>query len=200
MKSYIQIDGKYLGTLLYFKDAAGRGCIKLSFGNKIGGFVKMTDVPSTMPVPLKLTDPMSLDISYKFADSLLEVKKIINGKIEREFYKIPLPISNYLFIVRIKDWKTLDDAELSDNPLVLTPPSATNPSVAVTFSFLGENSLPFQAPQYQCPMGMRPTDLPESPLNKFCIGIGEDANPDPVNGFNLMVSYPISKNEDLHLL
>ncbi len=182
-KSYIQIYNKYLGTLLHFKDIIGRGCLKLSFKNKIDGFVKMTDIPTTLPVPTKLTDPMSLDISYKFQDSLLEVKKLINGKIEREFYKIPLPISNYLFIIRIKDWHLLDDVEQSDNPLVLTPPSD---SVAITFSFTADNGLPFQTPQYYCVEGMGAINLPEMPLGQFCIGIGEDKNPDPDNDFLLM--------------
>lgn len=180
-----------MGTLLYFQDRANRGCLKLSFKNKIDGFVKMTDVPTTMPVPVKLTDPMGLDISYKFQDSLLEVKKIIGGKIEREFYKIPLPISNYLFIVRIKDWHLLDDAEVSDSPLTLTPP---DDSVAITFSFCGENCLPFQAPQYHCTAGMGTISLPESPLNQLCIGIAEDVNPDIINDFNLMIPYPKETN------
>lgn len=186
VKSYLQINDKYLGTLLYFKDSADRGCLKLSFKNKIDGFVKMTDVPTTLPVPVKLTDPMSLDVSYKFQDSLLEVKKIIDGKTEREFYKIPLPISNYLFIIRIKDWHLLDDAEPSDSPLVLVPPSD---SVAITFSFAGANGLPFQAPQYRCVDGMGAISISE-PLSDFCIGIAIDENPDPDNGFLLQIPFP----------
>ena len=189
IKSHLLVQDKYLGSLLYFKDAAGRGCLKLAFGNKIEGFVKSTDVPTTLPVPLKLEVPMSLDVSYKFEDSLLEVKKLIDGKIEREFYKVPLPVENPLFIIKVKDWHTLDDDKASDSPLVLTPPSA-NPSVAIIFTFLGENGLPFKPPQYDCPEGMGTIDLPEQPLDKFSIGIAEDPNNASTNGFEILIPYP----------
>jgi hypothetical protein len=195
IKSHLLIGNKYLGSLLYFKDAEGRGCLKLSFKNQIAGFVRGTDVPTTLPVPLKRTDPTNLDISYKFPDSLLEVKEIVNGKTERSFYNVPLPISNVLFMIRIKDWHTLDDDQPKPNPLVLTPPTSTN-SVAVIFSFLGENGLPFTGGGHT-PPGMHPIDLPESPLNAFCIGIAEDSNNASSNGFELMV--PLPKTEESKL-
>ncbi len=142
-----------------------------------------------MPVPIKRTDPTTLDISYKFPDSLLEVKEIVNGKTERAFYDVPLPISGILFMIRIKDWQVLDDDQPKPNPLVLTPPTNTN-SVVIMFSFLGENGLPFTAGGYQPAEGMGMIDLPESPLNKFCIGLAEDPNSNSANGFELMVPFP----------
>ena len=83
IKSHLLIGNKFLGSLLYFKDASGRGCLKLSFKNKIADFVVGSDVPTTLPAPAMLTDPITLDVSYKFEDSLLEVKKMLNGKPDR---------------------------------------------------------------------------------------------------------------------
>lgn len=186
IKSHLLIGNKYLGSLLYFKDAQGRGCLKLSFKNKIADFNKGTDVPTTLPVPAPLTDPVSLDISYKFQDSLLEVKKIVNGKTEREFYKVRLPIETCLFLIRLKDWQTLDDAEPSVSPLVLTPPKPSG-SVAVVFSFLGENGQPIAPKEYHCLMGT--IDLPESPLKTFCIGIADDPTHTDSNGFLLQIPF-----------
>ena len=191
-KSHLLIQNKFLGALLYFKDKDGRGCLKLSFKNKIAGFVKSTDVGTTMPVALKLDDPISLDVSYKFQDSLLEVKKIVNGKIEPEFYKIPLPISGYLFFIKIKDWRLLDDVPQSNNALVLTPPTGSI-SVVIIFSFADLNGLPSKPPQYDCPIGMGAIDLPENHLNQFFIGIAEDPDNSSANGFNLYVPFPPEK-------
>jgi len=189
IKSHRLIGNKYLGSLLYFKDAQGRGCLKLSFKNKIADMTRGTDVPTTLPVPAKRTDPTTLDISYKFQDSLLEVKEIVNGKTERAFYKVMLPMSGVLFMIRIKDWQALDDDQPKPSPLVLTPPTNTN-SVVVIFSFLGENGLPFTAGGYKPVEGMGTIDLPESPLNTFCIGLVEDPNNTSANGFELVVPLP----------
>lgn len=187
IKSHLLIQDKFLGALLYLKDSKCRGYIKLSFMNKIGGFVKGTDIPTTMPVPVKLDEPMRLDVSYKFQDSLLEVKKIIKGKVEPEFYKIPLPVKDCLFIIKIKDWKLLDTAQNAECPLILTPPEGSS-SVAIIFSFLGENGPPYKPQEYDCDMGV--IDVPESPLNKFCIGIAKDSNNTSSNGFELCIPFP----------
>jgi len=159
--------------------------LKLSFKNKIADFVKGTDVPTTKPIPVKINNLIQLDISYKFKDSLLEVKKIIGGKPEREFYKIPVPVSTSLFILQIKNWHLLDDAEPSISLLVLTPPSQCN-GVAIVFSFLGANGNPIAPKEYSSPMGT--IDLPESGLNKFCIGIVEDKNNNEAN--SLIIKLP----------
>ena len=140
-------------------------------------------------MPIKRTNPTTLDISYKFPDNLLEVKEIVNGKTERAFYKVPLPVSGVLFMIRIKDWQTLDNDQPKPNPLVLTPPTNTN-NVVIIFSFLGENGLPFTAGGYQPTEGMGTIDLPESPLNMFCIGLAEDPNNNSANGFELVVPLP----------
>lgn len=192
-KSHLLIQDKFLGTLLYFKDKDARGCLKLSFKNKITNFTKSADVPTILPVPSKLDNPMRLDVSYKFQDSLLEVKKIIDGKVEPEFYKVPLPISNVLFFIQIKNWHLLDVAKPSNSPLILTPPSQ-NSSVVIIFSFLGTNGLPFTAKNYVCPNGMGTIDLPETPLSKFCIGIADDTDDTDENGFKIGIPFPPASN------
>lgn len=189
IKSRLLIGGKYLGSLLYFKDAEGRGCLKLSFKNKIADFNVGSDVPTTLLALPKETDPITLDVSYKFPDSLLEVKKMVDGKPDpdRAFYKITLPVTTCLFLIRIKDWHLLDDATPSTSPLVLTPPSASN-SVVVVFSFLGANGQPIAPKEYNTMMGT--VDLPEDPLKTFCIGIADDPNNTDPNGFLLQIPFP----------
>ncbi|HET8581268.1 MAG TPA: hypothetical protein VFL98_02265 [Candidatus Paceibacterota bacterium] len=194
IKSHLTIGNKFLGSLLYFKDANGRGHLKLSFKNKIAGFNKGTDVPTTLPVPVQSPDPVSLDVSYKFPDSLLEVKKVAGGKTEREFYNVPLPVSNLLFMIRIKDWHLLDDDQPAPNPLVLAPPDGSK-SVAVIFSFLGANGLPFVPTGYVCPQGMGTISVPESPLNTFCIGIAADPSNQSANGFQVQIPFPKAEQD-----
>ena len=186
IKSRLLIGNKYLGSLIYFKDADGRGCLKLSFKNKIADFNVGSDVPTILPAPAKLTDPITLDVSYKFQDSLLEVKKMVNGTPDPAFYKITLPVTTCLFLIRIKDWRLLDDATPSKSPLVLTPPSQSN-SVAVIFSFLGANGQPIAPKEYSTIMGT--IDLPEDPLKTFCIGIADDPTNNDPNGFLLQIPF-----------
>ena len=187
VKSHLLIHDRFLGALLYLKDKKGRGYLKLSFKNKIDGFVKGTDIPTNLPVPIKLDQPINLDVSYKFQDSLLEVKKVVGGKIQPEFYKIPIPIENCLFIIKIKDWHILDIAQQPDRPLVLTPPNGSR-SVAIIFTFLGQNGLPFKPKEYDCLMGV--VDLPEKPLDKLCIGIADDPTNTSVNNFEIYIPFP----------
>ena len=186
IKSHLLIENKFLGSLLYFKDKKGRGCLKLSFKNKIANFAKWSDVPTTQPTLLELKNPISLDISYKFIDSLLEIKKIVDGKIIPEFYKIPIPISTPLFIIKIKKWHLLDDSKNSKNPLVISYNSQCE-NVAVVFSFIGANGQPIAPKEYSMLMGT--IDLPEQDLNKFCIGIAEDKNNNYEKDFIIEIPY-----------
>jgi hypothetical protein len=188
IKSHLLIQDKFLGALFYTSDKEGRGYLKLSFKNKIAGFNKGTDIPTTLPVPVKIDEPIGLDVSYKFQDSLLEVKKVVSGKIQPEFYLVPLPVTNCLFIIRIKDWHLLDTAQNPESPLVLTPPNSNG--VAIVFSFLGANGLPFKPEGYDFPMGIGMIDLPETPLNKFCIGIAEDTKNTEADSFVIQIPFP----------
>jgi hypothetical protein len=173
IKSRIIVGDKYLGNLFYNKDSAGRGYLKFSFKNKIANFVKSTDIPNKFPTPLKLDVPISLEVSYKFKDRLLEIKKLVNKKTEREFYKISVPVQSCLFILRVKDYTLYDQYSKKENLLILDPPHNGNKSIAIIFSFLGEHGSPFTHPDYNCGlMGM--IDLPENELSNLCIGIAED--------------------------
>jgi hypothetical protein len=189
IKSHLLIQDKFLGALLYLKDKKGRGYLKLSFKNKIEGFIKGTNISTTLPVPARLDQPISLDVSYKFPDNLLEVKKIVNGKIKPEFYKAPMPIESCLFIIKLKDWQQLDTATQPENPLVLTPPSQSG-RIAIVFSFLGTNGQPYKPEEYDFPQGMGVIDIPENPLDKFCIGIAEDPKNTSINGFEICIPFP----------
>lgn len=192
IKSHLLIENKLLGALLYFKDKKGRGCLKLSFKNKIANFVKYSDVPTIMPTPLELKNAISFDISYKFVDNLLELKKVINGKTVREFYSIFIPISTSLFIVKIKNWHLLDDAESYENSLVI-PYNGQGNDVAIIFSFLGVDGKPIAPKEYSMLMGI--VDLPERDLNKFCIGIAEDKNNNYEKNFIIEIPYPLKNNK-----
>lgn len=187
IKSRLLIGSKHLGDLFYDKDRQGRGYLKLSFRNKIAGFVRGTDVPSASLAPLPLMESVRLELSYKFAEDLFSVKKIYDGRRpEYEFYKIPVPPQTCLFLLRIKDWTHLEDSDPSHSPLTLTPPST--PSVALIFSFLNEDGAPLSPPEYS-DMMMGCIALPEAVLNRFCIGIAPDSNNRETN--NIMIAFPM---------
>jgi len=174
IKSHLLVQDRFIAALLYFKDKNGRGHLKLSFKNKLQGFTKGTDLRTTLPVPAKLNIPIGIDVSYKFLDSLLEVKKIVDHKIEREFYDVVLPIQTCLFVVKIKDWKSLDISTAAKNPLILDPPT-DDKGIAVVFSFLNNEGRPVTPKEYSSLMGV--IDLPETfPMNKFCIGVSGDSS------------------------
>lgn len=127
---------------------------------------------------------VGLDISYKFRDSLLEVKKVSEGKVIREFYAVPLPMKACLFTLQLRDWEMLDVCTNPPEwPLSLTPSGPSN-SVVVIFSFLGPEGLPLKPPQYDCPI-MRSIELPEEVNNSFWIGIAGDPNPSLTHDFVL---------------
>lgn len=187
IKSHLLINDRLLGALLYFKDKEDRGCLKLSFPYEIANFKKGIDIPTTKPVLLESKDSITLDISYKFNDSLLEIKKIINKKVEPEFYPIPIPFSTALFILKIKDWHILDAIESPKQPLGLIYPNQCN-SVAIIFSFLGIDGRPIAPKEYAKPI-MGTIDLPESNLNKFCIGITEEKNYKEESNFIIVLPF-----------
>jgi hypothetical protein len=193
IKSHLLIGNRFLGTFFYDKDVVSRGYFKLSFANKIMGFVTGSDVMTTLPVLPKLTTPVHLELSYKFEDSLLEVEKIISGKKERAFYDVKIPISSCLFYIRIKQWQSLDVAQYPENPLVLDP-STKGDSVAIIFSFIGPNGKPF-SPGYDCLMGM--IDIPENPLKRFCIGIAADDGSTNPNDISVYIPLPSHKTDAL---
>lgn len=190
IKSRFLIGSKHLGDLFYDKDAIGRGYLKFAFKNLIADFVKSSDVLTTMPAVLKLNEPIKLELSYKFQDDFFSIKKVYKGKKpDYEFHKISLPPKTCLFYLRIKDLDLLYNVEdPSENPLILTPPNGQN-SVAIVFSFLGDNAQPLSPPEYS-DMLMGCIDLPEKNLNKFCIGIAPDSQNNELN--NIIIMFPMS--------
>ncbi len=188
IKSRLLLGNKHLGALFYDKKGDGRGYLKLSFKNKIAGFVKGSDVPTTMPASLKLEEPVKIELSYKFNDNLFSVKKIIDGrKPAYEFYKVSVPPQTCLFYLRIKDWHLLDDASHSPNPLVLNLSGNCN-SIAVIFSFLDKNERPLSPPEYSDTL-MGCIDLPEKKLKRLCIGVAPDPNNNESN--NIVIMLPL---------
>jgi hypothetical protein len=178
-KTQIILEGnKLLGSLLYFQDSKGRPCLKLSFKNKIApAKLWAIDKSTGAKKDLKDTpDEHSLDISYKFTDSVLEIKSEIPGtKPSGTFIDVPLPPLSYLFLIRIKDWHDLSEVIPEKNHLLLTPP--TNASqIAVFFSFTGTDGKPFLDPEYNTEFGRTIIfNIPHpAPLDKLWIGIVED--------------------------
>ncbi len=190
LKSHILLGSKLLGSLFYFKDTEGRSSLKLSFKNKLGSFTMWADsehLKNKLALPAS-NEEVSFDLSYKFADNLLEVKRQIGIKIERHFHKIPFPPKNYLFILKIKDWHILNEAIDTKDSLTLNLPDHTD-SVSVFFSFLGVNGLPFAPEDYMQEMGRTVSaDLPEADFPKICIGTVEDNN--NTESYNLVIKIP----------
>lgn len=193
-KSRLLLNHKHLGDLLYDKDKKGRGYLKLSFKNKIAGFVRASDVATTIPTPQPLTEQLRLELSYKFDENFFSVKKIFDGrKPEYEFYKFSLPPKTCLFFLRIKDWYSLDDNS-GDSESSLVLPTPEEKSIAVIFSFIGENGQPLSPPKYSDGM-MGCIDLPEKELNKFCIGATVDPENNEQN--NILILFPYIKVEQI---
>ena len=189
IKSHLLIENRILGSLVYFTDKEGRGCLKLSFKNKIADFVIGTNVPTSLPAPLALTTPITLDLSYKFQDHLLEVKKMIDKKPQPNFFNVPSPFKSWLFTIKLRDWHLLEIYKKKPrSPLHLTPPSA-NPSIIVIFSFLGAEGSPFKPHEYDCRMGT--IKLPRTSDDTFCIGVAEDVNPSQTNDFIIGIPFPL---------
>ncbi len=190
LKSHILVGEKLLGSLFYFKDTKGRSSLKLSFKNKIGNFSMWADsehLKNKLELPPS-TEDVSFDLSYKFTDNLLEIKRQVGEKIERHFHKIPFPPKNYLFILKIKDWHILNDATHKVDTLSLNLPDH-NSSLSVFFSFLGTNGLPFAPEDYLQEIGRTiSADLPETDFPKICIGTVENKNNTEL--YNLVIKIP----------
>ena len=108
---------RLLGGLIYFVDTKGRHAIKFSFKTKVGQLsVWQQKTNSEEKTLLEGTneEAVSLDVSYKFEDSLLEIKNEIPGREpHRRFIKLPLPMETFLFSLRVRNWKTLPTVSLN---------------------------------------------------------------------------------------
>jgi hypothetical protein len=188
---YLQ-GNRLLGSLIYFLDSKDRPCLKISFKNKVGG-AKMWSKDRFTDTETELANDfqdLSLDVSYKFQDGLLELKREVPGnKPERKFLLVPQPPTSYLFLVRINDLEILNIATLAEDHLVLEPPVTTK-QVAVFFSFAGADGRPLLPDEYANDYGKSIIqEIPhEKPYDKIWIGIVEDTP--HTYPFNLLIKIP----------
>jgi hypothetical protein len=190
-KAHILLNDKFLGSLIYMKDNKDRAYLKLSFKKKVSDYVKWTDIATTLPAELEKTEHASFDVSYKFEDNLLEVKRQVGSNEDRSFYHVPFPPNNLLFILKIKDWHTLDTVIHGPQDLIL-PISDQQNTAFIFFSFVAPNGLPF-TPGKLVGTEFRITcaDLPEKDFPKICVGIAEIPDDGEVLGMVLKIPYPI---------
>ena len=184
-KKQLFLEGnRILGALIFYEDSKGRPCLKLSIKHKIGQAglrveeFKTGKRKSFLPESSLKT---SGDISYKFADNLLEIKTQKPGERPRTLMtEVPTPPENYLFVIRLKDWEHLPVGLLdSDKDTLVLTPSWVCKEIVIFFSFAGVEGKPFMPEQ-----GLMKNiegrifivDFPlAQPYNKIWIGIGEDA-------------------------
>lgn len=185
--------GRLIGSFLFFNDKDGRPCFKFSLKPKLGAAEMLFENKKTgKRTRLSDTPPpeMSVDVSYKFNDRRLELKRQEPGKTpERHFIQTPeIPIA-YLFSVRIKNHEHLPVVPIEAGMFELKPPTSAK-NVAVVFSFVGEEGRPFMIEEYLKADGRTIIlDLPANPpFNKLYVGVvGESENSEP---YDLTIKAP----------
>jgi len=172
------IGNKWLGSVLYFLDSKKRAHLKVTVKTKIGGAnLWRLDIASGEKTSLMEPDSeyVSLDISYKYEDSLIEIKQEKSAqKTKRKFVKIPLPVVVYLFTLKIKDWQYCSTVAVQESDIIITTKGETG--IVIFFSFPSEDGKAFVDPKYIGKTGrLIPIDLPTSPpRNKLLIGFTEE--------------------------
>ena len=114
--------------------------MKFSFKNKVGGITLWTDSSSlenSISLP-PASEEVSLDVSYKLEDCLLEIKRQDGVSVNAQFYEVPFPAKNLLFVLRVKDWDVLSEPKKVTDCLVIQPPTGGR-AVNVFFSLAGTN-------------------------------------------------------------
>lgn len=182
-----------LGSLIYFLDKKGRPAIKFSFKLKVGSLGAWQESAETnerVPLKLKPHGVVSLDASYKFDDSLLEIKREEPGnKPHQDFIKIPMPMEMYLFGLRVKNWQKLPRVEMNKNALILQPPIAGG-NIYIIISFEGENGLPFADELFNKEQGvMAVATLPRDSYPKR-VFVGVSGDPDNTEELDLVIRIP----------
>ena len=146
MKRHLFLEGnRLLGSLLYYKDAQGRPCLKLSIKHKIAGdlWIEERKTGKTRGFLPTQSDGMSADVSYKFADNLLEVKTQVPRERPRPVMtEVPTPPQTYLFMIRLRDWEHLPVGVPDADSLMLTTPWPCK-EVVIFASFAGAGGKPF---------------------------------------------------------
>jgi len=166
---------RYFGSLIYFIDSKGRGCLKFTCKLKIGKAVLWRQKNGEEKVVLKnpRNKAVSLDISYKYTDSLLEIKSEEKGNLpEPVFIPVKLPPDCYLFSLRVKNLDALSIVSLKKDDIILNSPD--NSSEVVLFvSFTNESGKGFIDPIYMDKSGIMVfVDIPVNHIyNKIAIAI-----------------------------
>jgi hypothetical protein len=183
LKKYLFLEGnRLLGALIFYEDSEGRPCLKLSIEHKIGqGDLWVEELKTEKQKSFLPTTPqeMSGDISYKFADNLLEIKTQVPGERPRPVMtEVPTPPKDYLFAIRLKDWEHLPIG-LPDKDALILAPLWSCKEIVIFCSFAGVEGKPFMPEQ-----GLMKNiegrifivDLPlAQPYDKIWIGVGEDS-------------------------
>jgi hypothetical protein len=152
-KKYVALEeGQLLGAFIFYKDSEGRPCFKFSISPKIYSgdlWVRERISGRTRSFLKNKVGKISYDASYKFADHLLELKTQEPGKKPQSLMtEVPTPPQNYLFMVRIKNWRDLPLIDDKKDALLLTPPWSCN-EIVIFFSFSGNEGKPFMPePEY----------------------------------------------------
>ncbi len=183
LKKYLFLEGnRSLGALILYEDAEGRRCLKLSIEHKIGqGDLWVVENKTGRQKSFLPTPPqeMSGDISYKFANNLLELKTQVPGERPRVLItEIPTPPKNYLFAIRLKDWEHLPVGLPDKDTLILAPPWSCK-EIVIFCSFAGVEDKAFMPEQgliKNIEGQIFIVDLPlPKPYDKIWVGIGEDS-------------------------
>lgn len=192
---FILPGNRALGSLLYFKDRDQRYCLKLSFKNKVSPTRIWKENLESKEITNSIDSQISqsIDISYKFVDSILEIKtESIGNKPTPRFIKVPNPPQSNLFFIRIKDWQGLEEVKVKEEDLLLEPPTPFK-SIAVIFSFSSQIHKPFMAAEYAKNINGRTKcyEIPfqNFPYDKLWVGITEDSQPEIE--FNLAIKVPV---------
>ncbi|MCH7828728.1 hypothetical protein IH982_02600 [Patescibacteria group bacterium] len=182
----------HLADLLYLIDSQGRYSFKCSFKNKIspvrtwkkhyGGLEKLDfEQPHTVK---KVEDGESIEISFKFKDNKIELKREIkDGSIDRSFYLVEMPITRNLFTVIIRNQESLKSIKPSNEDIIIDHPELKD-QVAIVFSFEGKTEEGEMKPIMDTIVNARVgkqylVQFPEQELRRLHIAVVKDNNPMP---------------------
>ena len=191
-------EDRLLGDLLYYVDMRGRHSLKLSIKAKLETMSewgrhtgRYDQVDLTNPrIIKKVADGQSIEISYKFENHKLEVKKeIVDGSIERNFYEVVIPFERHLFTLILKNWENLPATTPSPDDLILNKSDLSN-EVAIIFSFANEQGKGFMDTNFDRNRDGKTVffDLPRETPSKLVIGFTN--NTIDINLLDLFIAIP----------
>jgi hypothetical protein len=133
-----------------------------------------------------LTSPIRVELTYKFEDEILMVKKIPKkDKPTYAVYSSPIPANTVLFYLRIKDWRSLSVSGATSSPLIL--PEQESEDIAVIFSFAGQGGRPYSTPYEDVTMGE--IRFPNAKVSRFYVGTTPDPDNTGQDGLRIYIPY-----------